>query len=165
VTELSYLLEDRDIHQVYLARYRAEYLADILWQLTNRRVSWQQMPATPREAKGDGGGDGAPSSGSFSASGPRYLDYEVPPVAVLGFKHEARRIWSASHREGLLALTLDERRAWEEHMLRPRYSAVFVVVHKIARVRRSDSVSTSKQLASAALKLSEFSELRTGERT
>lgn len=164
-TVISHLLEEPDIHRVYIERLRAEYLAQTLWQLVNNRVSWERHPATvPLVETSSRGGDGR-ASGGFKSESLRYLNYAVPPVAVLDFRYEGRRIYSSSYREGLNTLTIDEKNVWDEHMLRNRYSAVFAIVHRHAMVRRSDSVRSSRELASAALKIAVFSELRTGERT
>lgn len=164
-TLISHLLEDPDIHAVYLDRWRAEYLAQTLWKLTNERLHWERHPAlVPLVVTSSRGGDRRPVGG-FKREGARYLNYDVPPVAVLNFRLEARRIYNSSYREALFTLTIDERNAWDEHMLRPRYSAAFAIVYRHAMVRRSDSVASSKELAAAAVKIAMFSELRTGRRT
>ena len=150
MTDLSHLLEEPDIHEVYLERLRAEYLTKTLWQITHARILWSKMPLTPLEVK-SGGGEGGPSSGGFQSRSPAFVEFEVPAVAVLVFRGERWRLWKNTYRQALQGLSPDEHHALREHMLNARYSSVFAVNHRQATVRRS--VSADWDLAKAALKI------------
>lgn len=152
--ELSHILETRDIHAVYLDRLRAEYLTKTLWKLTHEHVHWQTLPLTPLEAKSSGGD----SSGGvgFSSRSPRYVEFVVPPVAMLDFGGERWRIWKDGYGSALQNLPLDQQDAFKEHMLKRRYSAVYAVIPRWAMVRRT--TGASRELAIASLKILGFFE-------
>ena len=150
MTDLSHLLEEPDIHEVYLERLRAEYLTKTLWQLTHERIHWSKMPLTPLEAK-SGGGEGGPSGGGFQSRSPSFVEFEVPAVAMLAFESERWRLWQNAYWQAAQGLSSDEQHAFREHMLNARYSSVFAVNHRQATVRRS--VSADWDLAKAALKI------------
>ena len=147
--ELSHLLEEPDIHEVYLERLRAEYLTKTLWQLTHERIHWSKMPLTPLEAKS--GGVGGASAGGFQSRSPSFVEFEVPAVAMLAFEGERWRLWQNAYFQAAQGLSGDEQHAFREHTLSARYSAVFAVNHRQATVRRS--VSADWELARAALKI------------
>lgn len=150
MTERNHLLEELDIHGRYLDRLRAERLTKVMWQLTQGHISWKVVSTSaPLEARGAGGGEGGTSGGvSFAGATPRYLEFLVPPVAMLEFEAERWLIWGERYVEAMHGLTLPQRECWKEHVLRNRYSAVFAVNHRCQTVRRS--VSATQELAEAA---------------
>lgn len=145
--DLAHLVETRDIQDVYVQRYRADYVARALWRLSQGRAHWHRMPMTP----GSVGSSGFSVRGGGTVTGVRYLPITVPPCAVLHLDDQRLRLWASDYRQSLCGLTTDERDAWEDYLLKPRLSSVFYLVRRWAMVRRSDNAS--EDLARAALKL------------
>lgn len=145
--ELEHLVEERDIHDVYVQRYRATYLARDLWRIAQGRARW----AMAAPARGSGSGGGFQVVGAGRAARPRYFDVTVPANAALDVPEHTLRIWAHDLRRGMESLQRDERDAWEDYLLWPRLSSVFHVVTRWAMVRRGDNAS--EELARATMKL------------
>jgi uncharacterized C2H2 Zn-finger protein len=148
VIELHDLIEDRDIHEVYLLRYRADYVMRKLWEITQGRSHWRSA-GSHRPGPGAGSGGGVGVAGIGQATRAKYALVTVPECAVLHFEGERLRLWSTHVNRTLNALPFDQRKAVEDFLMAPRCSAVFSLVKRWAMVRRNESAS--EHLAKAAL--------------
>jgi hypothetical protein len=148
--ELAEILEDRDIHEVYLLRYRAEYVMRKLWEITQGRSHWRSAGVN-RPALGSGSRGGVGVAGIGQATRAKYALITVPECAVLRFERERRRLWSTHLARSVNRLPFDQRKAVEDFLLEPRPSAVFKLVKRWAMVRRDDNAS--EHLAKAALSI------------
>ena len=144
--ELSHLLEEPDIHAVYLDRLRAERLTRVLWELVHERRSWETMPLVPRDS---GGGGGSDKRASPAFSRPLFVEFGVPPVRSLAFPGETWRLFKADYVAALNTLPYEQEDALKDHLLKKRYSAIFVTIAAHTMVRRS--ASADKALAEAVV--------------
>jgi hypothetical protein len=160
--QLADFLEDRDIHQVYLLRYRAEYVMRKLWEITQGRSHWRSA-GTTRSTLGGGAGGGVGVAGIGQATRAKYALITVPECAVLEFEGERLRLWSTHLSRRVNALPFDQRKAVEDFLLEPRPSAVFKLVKRWAMVRRDDNAS--EHLAKAALTIVSLTDPIAAEQT
>jgi hypothetical protein len=163
MSELAEFLEDRDIHEVYLLRYRADYSMRKLWEIIQGRSHWRSAGAN-RPTLGAASGGSVGVAGIGQATRAKYALITVPECAVLRFEGERLRLWSTHLARCVNALPFDQRKAVEDYLLDPRPGAVFKLVKRWAMVRRDDNAS--EHLAKAALAIVALTdvELRTAER-
>lgn len=152
---LADFLEEPEIHEVYLRRYRAEYVSHFLWKIVHGVSGWTRLPAGSEmwhEAQEGGGG-----YVGTAQNGARLALITVPACFALGMDAQ-RLILGASTLERLLAtMPLDERSAFEDFLNQRRHSAIFQLVKKHAMVRRNPNAS--RELASAAMRLEAICEV------
>jgi hypothetical protein len=146
--QLAELIEDRDIHQVYLLRYRADYTMRKLWEITQGRARWHSA-SSHRPPLGASSGGGVGVAGIGQATRAKYALITVPECAILQFPRERRRLWSTHLARTVNSLPFDQRKAVEDYLLEPRCNAVFSLVKRWAMVRRNETAS--EHLARAAL--------------
>jgi hypothetical protein len=136
--DLQHLLEDKDIHAVYVSRWRADHVAKSLWRIAKGRIRWHTMPLKPSHAAADGC---VGVTGGSASRGARYLTVRIEPCFVLGVEKHEVRLWHTDFRLAYRQLTIDQQTALDEYLLGNRMSSVFYLVRKWVMVRRSDNAT------------------------
>jgi hypothetical protein len=148
--DLLHLIEVPDIHEVYLARYRAEAITHKVWRLLHCKDNWSSIGRNPGhlEKRGgdrpDTGSTGLENNGSLA-----FVDIKIDPCVCLNYKGEMLRLYRVDLARAFSSMQPKVRVAVEEHLSLKRYSAVFSVVHRWAMVRRN--TTASEEVAKGAM--------------
>ena len=148
--DLSHLIEEPDIHQVYIARYCAEAATNKVWRLLHNLDHWTTIGRKPDHLEKRGSDrEGTSKTGLEHSGGLAYADFKIEPCALLGFDGAKQRIYRVDLARAFTDMPDRVRGALEEHLSSKRYGAIFAPVQRWAMVRR---VSTaSKDAAKGAM--------------
>ncbi len=150
---LEHLIEVPDIHQVYVARYRAEFVTRHLWRIAHGRTAWTMLPAGSDIQELPEGGRGGTSGRAVPVAqvGARVAYIKIPAALCLDLEAHSLTLTGSTLAEVMRRLHFEESIAWEDFIAAKRHSAVFSLVKRWAMTRRNDSAT--EELASAALKV------------
>ena len=147
---LEHLIEIPDIHEVYVARYRAEHVTHHLWRIAHGRAAWDMLPAGSDIQDIEHGRGGTPSRAVPVAQvGARLAYIKIPAAVCLELDAHVLSLTGSALAEAMRRLSRAEPAAWEEFIAQPRHSAVFSLVKRWAMTRRNSSASEA--LGRAAL--------------
>jgi hypothetical protein len=148
--DLSHLIEDQDIHQVYLARYRAEAITHKVWRLLHNKDNWSSVGRNPGHLEKRGSDTPATGSTGLEHNGAlAFTDIKIDPCVCLSYKGEMLRLYRVDLARAFSSMQPKVRAAVEEHLSPKRYSAVFAVVPRWSMVRRN--TTASEEVAKGAM--------------